>query len=485
MCDLDRRTFLAMAAGTGLGMVLAACESARPPEVAQTSAPPQAPPQAPTANLPAPGLRTPDPSEFRRPVLLKNVNIVDVTTGAVRERMDVRVADGKIQAIGAGLPAAEGSMVADLTGRYLMPGLISIHSHPGMMVGLRMDPNGQTPERMKQDLGVWLRFGVTTLQGLGTDRPFGFDVQREQRQALIGARFLSVGQGFGVAGGVPAFRMDPPAAVVRETEPGGIRRVLETSAERGASGVKIWYDTWWGQMPKMKPEVARTILEEAARVKLPVYAHVYAVDDAKLLIRSGLHAIAHMPRDREVDNELINLMLERNVPVIPTLAVAESAFIFVDRPSWVDDPLFGKFLPPGSREFLRQEAYLNTVRALKQFSSLRPDFERAMRNVGLLHRAGVRFGFGTDTGVANRVPGFYEHRELEMLVSAGVAPVDALRMATIGSAEVIGQRGTLGEIAPGRRADLVVLRANPLQNIRNTRTIESVWLEGVQACGAL
>jgi len=70
-------------------------------------------------------------------------------------------------------------------------------------------------------------------------------------------------------------------------------------------------------------------------------------------------------------------------------------------------------------------------------------------------------------------------------VGAGVSPIDALRMATIGSAEIIGQRGVLGEIAPGRRADMVVLKANPLQNIRNTRSIETVWLDGVQACGAL
>ena len=83
------------------------------------------------------------------------------------------------------------------------------------------------------------------------------------------------------------------------------------------------------------------------------------------------------------------------------------------------------------------------------------------------------------------MPGFYEHRELELLVGAGVAPLDALRMATVGSAEIIGQKGALGEIAPGRRADMVVLKANPLQNIRNTRTVESVWLGGVQACGAL
>jgi imidazolonepropionase-like amidohydrolase len=483
MCDIDRRTFLTVARGAGLGVALAACAGPAATEVQRQTT--SAPPQAPTADIPDPGLRKPDAVEFRRPALLRRVNIVDVTRGAVREGMDVRVADGKIQAIGVGLPDMD-AMVVDLAGRYVVPGLISIHSHPGVMLGLRMDPNGQTPERIKHHLAVWLRYGVTTIQGLGTDRPFGFDVQREQRSpgTLLGARFLTVGGGFAVPGGIPPFRMEPPA-IARETERPAIRRVLEDRAQRGASGIKIWYDAWYGQFPKMPPEVAHAIIEEGARLELQTYAHVYNVDDAKALIRSGLHAVAHMPRDREVDSELINLMLERNVPVIPTLALAESNYIFVDRPSWVDDPLFGKFLPPGSADYLKTEAFLTTYRARKEFPHLGPDRERAFRNVGKLYAAGVRFGFGTDTGVANRVPGFYEHRELELLVGAGVSPADALRMATIGSAEIIGQRGVLGEIAPGRRADMVVLKANPLQNIRNTRTIESVWLDGVQACGAL
>jgi imidazolonepropionase-like amidohydrolase len=494
MCDLDRRTFLTVATGAGLGIALAACASPSATEMrpATAGSPPQmgpatagAPPQAPTDNLPDPGLRKIDPSEFRRPVVLTRGNIIDVTRGAVRERMDVRIAEGKIEAIGVDLPAADAAVV-DLSGRYVMPGLISTHCHPGVMLGLRMDPNGQSPERIKHHLAVWLRYGVTTVQSLGTDRPFAFEVQREERSpgTLIGARLLSVGRGFGVPQGLPPFRMDPPG-FVRETEPEPIRRALEDSAQKGASGIKIWYDAWYGQFPKMQPQVARTIIAEGARVRLKTYAHVYAVDDAKLLIRSGLHAVAHMPRDREVDSELINLMLARKVSVIPTLAVAESNYIFVDRPSWVDDPLFGKFLPPGSADYLRHEAFLNTYRARKEFPELRPDYERAVRNVGKLHAAGVPFGFGTDTGVGNRVPGFYEHRELELLVSAGVAPIDALRMATVGSAEIVGQKGVLGEIAPGHRADLVVLKANPLQNIRNTRTVESVWLDGVQACGAL
>jgi imidazolonepropionase-like amidohydrolase len=441
-------------------------------------------PPPPVVDLPDPGVRAAGPCERRRATHFRKANVVDVVAGCIRPQVDVAVRDGRIQRVAEDIEV-DGATIVDLTGRYLMPGLIDLHAHPGMMVGLKMDPNGQTPERIKRDLQVWLRHGVTTVQAMGTDRAFSFELQHDQQQGrFTGARLLSVGYGFGVQGGVPQFSMDPPGPV-RATDVAEIRRLIEESARRGASGVKIWYDDWYGQVPKMASEVARTIIESCHHFGLPAYAHVYRVDDAKLLIGFGLDVLAHVPRDREVDQELIELMRGSETAVVPTLAVPESNVAFVDRPAWVDDPLFGRFLPPGSVEYLRDEAFLATIRAKPEFPELRPDLERAARNVGRLYRAGVRFGFGTDSGVSNRVIGFYEHRELELLVEARVSTADALRMATVNSADVLGRKGDVGEIAPGRRADLVVLRANPLEDIRNTRTIESVWVDGVKACDSL
>jgi imidazolonepropionase-like amidohydrolase len=434
--------------------------------------------------LPETGVREPDLAARAGATLFRGAAVVDVVAGTVRPATDVLVADGEIREVGTGL-AADGARVVELHGRYLMPGLISLHVHPGMMVGLRMDPDGMTPERVIRDLQVWLRYGVTTVQAMGSDRRFVWDVRAEQeRGAFLGARLFSVGHGFGVRGGVPPFQMDPPGPV-RETEPGAVRRVLEELAAHGASGVKLWYDDWYGQFPKMAPEVARTIIETARELGLRSYAHVYRVDDAKTLIGFGLDVLAHMPRDRAADDDLAELMRGQDVAAIPTLAVPESNVAFVDRPAWVDDPLLDRFLPSGSREQLRDEAFIQSIRAKPEFPNLRADLERALDNTARLHRAGARVGFGTDTGVSNRIVGFYEHRELELLVQAGIRPADALRMATVESARVLGQEGSLGEIAPGRRADLLVLRADPLTDVRNARTIEQVWLDGVHACGAL
>ena len=440
--------------------------------------------QAGAQAVPEPGIRAPQPGEGERTRLFRNANVVDVVAGEVRPDTEVLVAGGRFERVGSG-PERTDAEVIDLGGAFVMPGLIDLHVHPGMMVRLRTDPNGQSPERIERDLGAWLRYGVTTVQAMGTDRAFSFEVQRRQEEgAFPGARLFSVGHGFGVRNGVPPFQMDPPGPV-RPGTPEEARRVVEDLCALGASGVKIWYDDWYGQFPKMAPEIARAIVEVAGERGLTSYAHVYRVDDAKWLIGCGLRVLAHMPRDREVDEELIEVMRERGAAVIPTLAVPESNIAYVDRPAWVDDRLFGLLLPAGSREYLQSEAFAATIRAKPEYPELRPDLERAARNVGLLYEGGVRFGFGTDAGVSNRVIGFYEHRELELLVGAGVKPADALRMATADSAQILGQTGELGEIAPGARADFVVLEANPFEDVRNTRAIRSVWLGGVEACGGL
>ena len=445
---------------------------------------PAAPFLPPVDGLPEPKVRRADPAERAATTLFRGANVVDTAAGQVRAGVDVLVRDGRVAEVGRALASTDARTI-DATGRYLLPGLISLHVHPGMMVGLRMDPNGMTPDRVRSDLRRWLRYGVTTVQAMGSDRRFSFDVQREQREGgFVGARLFSVGHGFGVEDGLPPFQMDPPG-VVRETDPRTLRRIVAELAELGASGVKLWYDDWYGQCPKMAAEVARTIIGACKEHDLRSYAHVYRVDDAKLLVGFGLDVLAHMPRDREADGALIELMRERGTAVIPTLTVPETNVAFLDRPAWVDDPLFGRLLPPGSREYLGDERFLATIRAKPEYAALRADLERALHNTVLLHGAGVTVGFGTDAGVSNRVIGFSEHRELELLVQAGISAADALRMATVTSAGILGRADELGELVPGRRADVLVLRANPLEDVRDTRTIESVWLDGARAADAL
>jgi imidazolonepropionase-like amidohydrolase len=429
----------------------------------------------PDTPLPATDVRRASDAERSGRRVLRNVNLTDVRAGRVLEGQDVLIANGRVEQVGRGLQATE---QVELGGKYVLPGLIDLHVHPGVMVGLRMDPDGQSPERVEHDLQVWLRYGITTVQSMGLDRPFVFD------RGFSGARLLSVGHGFGVRGGVPPVLMDPPGPL-RVTEHAQIREALQRLLERGASGVKIWYDDWYHQMPKMAFAVARTIIEHSRELGLRSQAHVYYVDDARALVEAGLDVLAHMPRDRVVDNGFIEAMRAANAAVIPTITVPESNVAYEAAPDWLADPLLTRFLPPGSREYLGSEEVANAIRGKPEFPELWPDLERARRNTALCYQAGVRVAFGTDTGVSNRVIGFFEHRELQHLVDVGVSPADVLRMATLTNAEVLGMADEFGTIEPGRRADFVVLRGNPLEDISHTRRIDSVWQDGVQVAGPL
>jgi imidazolonepropionase-like amidohydrolase len=439
--------------------------------------------ETPTEDLPDPGIRHPDPAERRRPRLFQGGRLVDVAAGQVRSGQEVLVMEGRVQRVGPNLQAP-GAETIDLDGRYLLPGLIDLHVHPGMMVGLRMDADGQTPQRVKHDLQLWLRYGVTTVQSLGTDRPFTFDIRREQAKgAFTGARLFSVGSGFGVPG-VPPFEMNPPGGPLRVDDPVVARAKVMELAKQGASGVKLWYDDWFGTGDKMKPEVAQAIIKKAGGLNLTTYAHVYDVGDVAPLIRDGLRVLAHMPRNRNADPELIDLIRQRGVAVLPTLTVPESNIAYPDKPPWVDTPLFEQFLPAGSVEFLRNDDHLDSLRRRPEYRP--PDLEYATSNTAAMYSAGVRLGFGTDAGIPNRVIGFSEHRELELLVErCGVSAADALRIATLDSARILGQADELGQIAPRRCADFLVLGDNPIENIRHTRLIESVWLDGAQVAGPL
>ncbi|MDQ3722950.1 MAG: hypothetical protein M3376_07765, partial [Actinomycetota bacterium] len=337
--------------------------------------------------------------------LFANGQVVDVREGTARAA-HVLVRDGEIVSVGHGTGRGKptggedgGATVVDLGGRYVMPGLLSLHVHPGLMQGFRNDPNGVDEARARRDLAIWPRFGVTTVQGLGTDRPYGFTIVRERGDGE--ARYLTVGHGFGVRGGVPPLHIDPPGPY-RESEPGFIQGALEDLRERGAAGVKLWYDDWYGQLPKMSAEIARLVIETSARFGLRTYAHVYRVDDAKELVRMGVRTLAHMPRDRVADDELWTLMNEYDVAVIPTLTVPDANVVYLDQPSFLEDPLVTQHLPEGAVAFVRSEEYLAGIRAKPEFPRLRQDLADAMANVGAAYRAGVRIAFGTDAGVSQR-----------------------------------------------------------------------------------
>lgn len=233
--------------------------------------------------------------------------------------------------------------------------------------------------------------------------------------------------------------------------------------------MKFWIDDRGGTAAKLSPRTAAAIVDEAHRHGLKAAAHIYTADDARTALDAGADILAHMPRDPEPDDELIRRLLDRDVAVFTSMSVQGPATT-----DWLDEPILHEVLPEKTIAAFR--ARLDEREHEPLFDTSRT-YARLQRTVATLHAAGVRLVFSPDTGVFAQLPGMAEHRELQALVEAGIPALQAIEFATRRSAHLLGldDRGLL---EPGRRADLVILDADPRDDIRNTRRISSLVIAG-------
>jgi len=417
---------------------------------------------------------------FAEVVVLQGATLIDGTGRPPLKNAVLVIDAGRISAVGPAdkVKAPPGARALDLKGRTIIPGLINAHGHVGLVVGGQSRADGYTRENVQTQLLQYERYGVTSVLTLGLNRDLVYDVRDEQRRGTVpGATLFTAGRGIGVPDGAPPVP-SAPDQVYRPRTPEEAVANVEEAAARKPDYFKIWVDDVFGKFPKMDPAVFKAAIDAAHRHSIKVASHVFYLGDAKAVITSGVDALAHSVRDQPVDDELVAMMKKRGTFYVATLNVDASFSAFADDPALLDDPFLTAALPPDSVQQFRSPEYRAKVAADPNVPKARAALENGMRNLKTLHARGVHIAFGTDSG-ANpvRIQGWGEHRELELMVKAGLSPMDALVAATRGSATMLGisDRGTLEK---GKRADLLVLAGNPLDDIRNTRKVVSVWHDG-------
>jgi imidazolonepropionase-like amidohydrolase len=411
---------------------------------------------------------------------LTHVRVIDGTGHPPLEDATVVIQGDHILAIHAGAGALpSGARVLDLHGDTVMPGLINAHGHLALVQDGQNSATAYTAENVLAELRQYESYGVTSMLSLGVNRDLLYSIRQQQRQGkLDGATVFTADRGIGVPDAAPPLPAAPDQIYRPETVEEA-RAAVDALAKRHADIVKIWVDSLGGTKPAMSPEIYRAVIEEAHKHHLRVAAHVYYLADAKSLVNDGVDVLAHSVRDKPVDQELISAIKRRGVWYIPTFTVDESFYIYAQHPGFMQLNFFKEAISPVLLNMLTSDAYSKKVSEDPKTAQHKADFAMDQQNLKALYDAGALVGFGTDSGaMPTRIPGFSEHRELEDMVQAGLTPMQAIVCATSSNATLLGIAATRGTLRPGKRADLIVLAANPLDDITNTRSIVTIFHDG-------
>jgi imidazolonepropionase-like amidohydrolase len=326
--------------------------------------------------------------------------------------------------------------------------------------GLDASPEVYTEENILSQLGLYARYGVTTVNSMGGDGEAAIAIRDAQETAdLDRARIYAAG------------------SVVAGNTPDKARAEVDANAAMKVDYIKIRVDDNLGTTKKMTPEVYQAVIDQAHTKGRRVEAHLYYLDDAKGLLNAGVDIIAHSVRDKEVDDELINLLKENDVCLCPTLTREVSTFVYEGVPEFFSDPFFTKEADPAILEQLKDPKRQKGVQTNKAAQQYKKSLEMASANLKKLADAGVTIAFGTDTGPPARFQGYFEHMELDMMAEAGMTPTQILVAATSNPARCL-KLLELGLLQSGKWADLNVFAQDPSADIKNTKSLESVWIAG-------
>jgi imidazolonepropionase-like amidohydrolase len=395
------------------------------------------------------------------------------------------IRNGRILAVGpkGSVKAPSGATRFDLTGKTVMPALNNVHVHMGYEGFTTWSVKNHTPENVLDHLEREAFYGVGTAMTMG-DQPLEFAIKFQQDQ-LAGkfppaARFF-FSVGFAPPGGGPDSLLitgTTPLHAVNEISTGEeARAVIRKLATKNIHEIKFWVDNrdnTRGSMRKMPPEVYAPLIEEAHKHGMTVHAHATALEDQKGVLKAGVDVLVHTLANEKIDDELVALLKEKKPYWAPVMGLGDVSELCGDDNQFIEQTLPDSVIADvrAGKTWLKSNpcsAPVNTQRD----EILKSNFSR-------MTAAGARVVLSTDAGVSAKYAfGYAEHHEIGMYVKFGMSPAEAIVVSTSRPTEVLRIQDT-GTLAKGKRADFLVLNANPLEDIRNMRKIERVYLSGVE-----
>ena len=420
------------------------------------------------------------PPEGAGAVALVGAQLIDATGAAPVADSVVVVRDGRIESAGARdtTPVPEGAEAVDLSGKTIIPGLVNLHVH-----------YREGPEELERQFRSQLHYGVTTARSIGSDTP-------ERVAYLLGAagrsdapRTYTAGMGFSYPGGFNAAGRNAPTT---EEE---ARALVRDQVALGVHFIKMWVNAVAEPGLKIPPEIRAAIIDEAvANGAIPV-AHIDDEADGRQLVEAGLRDFLHSTvltfgpgagvpvDDPEPSAEFIQMALDNGVYFTPTLSIVQNRWHFAENPELLDDPelraAFEMYNPDALARLDDPDVRAEIVDD-PGFENRKAAFRQVQDFVKTMHDAGVEVALGNDAGTPNVPFGWGMHHEMALYVEAGLTPMDAIVAATATGAGRMPpvSEADFGTLEAGKAADLVVLNADPLADIRNTLDIDRVMRLG-------
>ena len=410
------------------------------------------------------------------PTLYEGARLVNSGGVPIIDTSAFLVENGRFTRVGrkGDVPLPRGARRVDLSGKTVMPAMVDAHAHLGYMKDLSIGPENYTRENLIDHLQRYAYYGVAAGSTWGSD--FG-DMPFEVQHQIIpnAARFVTLGRGLTTPGEGTPDNMRQNAYVIANED--DARKAVRDLSSRGVRMVKTWVQDRPAGIPKLAPPLYRAIADEAHKHNMKVVVHSMALADVKDLLRAGFDGFAHLPND--TDDELMALLKERpNTFFTPTLGTNRRTIYH----PWLDEPvepLVRETVLPAQIKRL-QDRFASTpadARARAQQS-----WEKAAQTIKRFIAQNVRIGLGSDAGgmSGDQFIGWTAQTEIENMVDAGMTPAQAITACTKVAAEILGIENDLGSIAAGKSADFIVLDANPMDDIKNTRRISNVYLRGAQ-----